>query len=230
MIKIIIFDFDDTLVDNNFLDHKSFVNACQELSLPNPSSKYITMFRKKGYLAKEISIKLLKKDNKIHLNNFLKIRKKFIQNDESVKYLHLKNKLKPLLNYLRTRKIKCVLCSVRKNKKIVYELLKNEKILQMFSEIIFMEDLGFQIDIFSIENRILVKSSLIHKILKKSHAKISEVLFIGNSEEDFKASLNFRVPFIYFQNNYLPKFNQQNLIKISNMEDLKQEIIKLQGK
>ena len=55
MIKLIIFDFDDTITDNSKLDFESFKAACSKFNIKNPLSfKKLVYFRKKSYTAKDI--------------------------------------------------------------------------------------------------------------------------------------------------------------------------------
>ena len=56
MIKLIIFDFDDTLIDNDKLDYQSFVSSFKEFGLSKPTLNDIIKYRKKVYLQK-ISLK-----------------------------------------------------------------------------------------------------------------------------------------------------------------------------
>ena len=56
MTHLVIFDFDDTLTDNRFLDYQAFSIPCKKLGLPIPKSQKITNLRKKGFLAKDIML------------------------------------------------------------------------------------------------------------------------------------------------------------------------------
>ena len=99
MIRLIIFDFDDTIIDNSFLDYNAFVTPCKQLKIKIPQQKEFIKLRKKGLVAKEIMIKILKKQNKEEmLSGYLELRTKFLFK-ESLKYLILKKNTKSLLNY-----------------------------------------------------------------------------------------------------------------------------------
>ena len=39
MIRLIIFDFDDTITDNSFLDYNAFVTPCKQLKIKIPQQK-----------------------------------------------------------------------------------------------------------------------------------------------------------------------------------------------
>ena len=54
MIKLVIFDFDDTLTDNTILDHQAFKHPCRFLNLKIPEFNEMIKLRKKGCTAKQI--------------------------------------------------------------------------------------------------------------------------------------------------------------------------------
>ena len=117
MIRLIIFDFDDTITDNSFLDYNAFVTPCKQLKIKIPQQNEFIKLRKKGLIAKEIMMKILKKQNKEDmLSEYLELRKKFLFK-ESIKYLILKKNTKSLLNYLKKSSMKLVICSANNNKK-----------------------------------------------------------------------------------------------------------------
>ena len=51
MTKLIIFDFDDTITDNSFLDYNSFVTPCNRLNIKIPQQNEFIKLRKKGLIA-----------------------------------------------------------------------------------------------------------------------------------------------------------------------------------
>lgn len=221
MIKIVIFDFDDTLVDNRQLDYEGFVIPCTQLGLKIPKPQEISKFRMKGLLAEDIARFLISKNNKKTLNKFLSIRRNFLENQESIKFIHLKKDVKTILSLLKSKKIKCYLCSVRNNKKVLINFFKKTKILQYFSRIYISEDLDFKIDNLHESNRILIKSSLLHKIVKESNFPKNEIFFIGDSIDDLKAAKNNHISFINIINPYQKKkILNMHLNTIKNMNEL----------
>ena len=219
MIKIVIFDFDDTIVNNNKLDYQSFMVAFKHVNLPTPSLKKITKLRKGGYLAKDIARIYLKKNNKLSsLSNFLNFRKKFLNSKESILFLCLKKGTRALLHLLKNKNIKILLCSSTNNKNLVICFLKKKKISRFFSNCYFMKNVGLNIKNSSESNRIRIKNRLLQKILKNESTQPNEIIFIGNSKEDLYASENIGINFIYLQNNYLPRiYTNKKLIKIDDI-------------
>ena len=93
-----------------------------------------------------------------------------------------------------------------------------------------MGDLSFDIENNSLSKRVLIKGSLIRKVMKDYSLKPEEVVFIGNAEEDIKSASNTRVKFIFYKNSYLPnlpKLDLQNIIKVSDMDSLRKKIEKM---
>ena len=120
MIKIIIFDFDDTLVDNTLLDFEGFKIPCQKLGIKFPPKNEIWKLRRQGKLAFDIIKKIKQKEGKVFLfNEFLSLRKVFFNSLESNLFLQLQKGSKELLSFLKKNGIRCILCSVRNDKKII---------------------------------------------------------------------------------------------------------------
>ena len=102
MIKLVIFDFDDTLTDNNYLDYQAFLVPCTKLGLSSPTLQTITKYRKKGFIAKKIISKFLKpNDRKLYLNKFLEYKKKFLNSKNSLQYLKIKKKYKGIIRIFK---------------------------------------------------------------------------------------------------------------------------------
>ncbi len=226
MISLAIFDFDDTLVDNNILDYKAFEFPCKNLGLKPPTKDKIKHMRKNGFLAKQIMQHHLRNSKKKNLLDiYLQERKKFLQL-ESINYLKLKPNTKHLLEFFKKNKIICVLSTANKNKLMVLDFLKKNYTSIYFSDVLFMDDLGFKLDNSESSNRILIKSSLIKKTIKNYPYSRSQIIFIGNSIEDYESAKKLRISFIYFQNNHLPKVTNKRFIVVHSMIELKKYFLK----
>ena len=223
MIRLIIFDFDDTITDNFLLDLKSFYFTCKQFDVKLPTKNKILKFRREGLLASDISKHLVGNSNKIDLDSFIIHRKKFLENN-SVKYLRLKKNIKKLFSFIKTKEIKIVICSANKHKFIIEDFLKINKIFHKFSKILTMAELGFTIDNSSFSNRVLIKKSLLHNVLKKFNVSTNEIVFVGNSLEDLQSANYFGIPFIYFQTNYLPLQKKKNTHTVNSVIELRQTI------
>lgn len=225
MINLVILDFDDTITDNRLLDFKAFETPCKNLGIVTPSVQMISSSRKKGLLARDIMQKHLRKIGKSNLlNDFLSRRDTFLSDSKSMYHLQLKKHVIPVLVLLKRKKIKCILCSARKNKQMVKSFLKYSKIDSYFFTKYFMHDVGFVIDNIVRSNRILIKTSLLKQIIKDERIVPQRVLYVGNSSEDFEAATRLKIPFVYMENYYLNKESGLDLNRVSNMFDLKQKI------
>ena len=223
MIRLIIFDFDDTITDNFMLDLKSFYFTCKQFNVKLPTKNKILKFRRNGLLANDISKHLVGNSKKIDLDSFITYRKRFLE-DNSVKYLKLKSNIKKLFGFIKTKEMKIVICSANKHKSIIEDFLKINKIFHNFSKILTMDDLGLTIDNSSFSNRVLIKKSLLHNLLKKFSISTSEIVFVGNSLEDLQSANYFEIPFIRFQNNYLPLQKKKNTHTVNSVIELRQTI------
>ena len=99
MIRLIIFDFDDTITDNFMLDFKSFYLTCKKFGIKLPAKNKILKFRREGLLANDISKQLIGNRKKNDLDSFITYRKKFLEKN-SIKYLGLKKDIKKSLKIL----------------------------------------------------------------------------------------------------------------------------------
>ena len=223
MIRLIVFDFDDTITDNFLLDLKSFYFTCKQFNVKLPTKNKILKFRRAGLLASDISKQLVGNSDKIDLDSFITYRKRFLENN-SVKYLRLKKNIKKLFSFIKTKEMKNIICSTNKHKFIIEDFLKTNKIFHNFSKILTMDELGFMIDNSSFSNRVLIKKSLLHNVLKKFNISTDEIVFVGNSLEDLQSANYFGIPFIYFQNNYLPLQKKKNIHIVNSMIELRQTI------
>lgn len=221
MIRLVIFDFDDTITDNKILDYNAFLVPCQRLRISSPTGKEILRLRKKGIVAKKIMCMHLKKLQKNNLlSNFLTLRTNFLNSLKTISYLKLQKDVELVLLNIKQRKIKCILCSTKKNKSILIEFLKKNNIIKFFSEILTIEDLGFYLNNYNSSNRILIKKSIIYYFLKNQKIKPKEILFIGNSIDDLKAATEFGISVILYQNSYLPRIDSKKIKLVNNMTHL----------
>jgi phosphoglycolate phosphatase-like HAD superfamily hydrolase len=223
MIQKIIFDFDDTITDNQLLDYMAFDIPCKKLDIKVPTRNKIRNGRKKGLLAKDIIVPYLEKFKSTTENRFFYLRNQFLNNTNCSKYLQPQKNLRLLLGNLKDRKIECIICSSKENKNIIIKFLEESDLIDYFSAIYVNSDLGFQLDNHGKENRVLIKRSLLHSILKKEK---EEIVFIGNFE-DYEASRGLRLKFIYYQNSYLEFHNLKQTITVKDMIQLNRTINQL---
>ena len=82
MIKLVILDFDDTLINNQALDIESFKKTSNFFKSYNPTKEEIRKYRKRGLLASEIVNRIQKKSKqKFNKQKFMKYRKNFLESN-----------------------------------------------------------------------------------------------------------------------------------------------------
>jgi len=219
MIKKIIFDFDDTITDNQLLDYMAFTIPSKKLGISRPTKLEIQKARKRGLLTGDIILPHLKHHDSETRKRFFLSRTEFLNSVSSADFLRAQKNLKLLLNNLVQRKINCVICSSKKNKKIIIKFLEKNNMRKYFDEIFVSSDLGFELDNRNKDNRILIKRSLLYAVLKKEKKKSGEIIFVGNFE-DMIAAKNLDVISVYFQNSYLQKQYIKTTISTNNMIQL----------
>ncbi len=220
MIKLVIFDFDDTLVENIDLDYYSFMISSKKLNGYIPTKREIQNLRSKGLLAHEIiewirnrSIKSLSK------NQFSKIRNEFLQSRQSIQYLILRPYVKKILSKLKSLKIKMLIVSLRKKKYLLRYFLRRNKILNYFDKIFNAEN--SKVDTRKIRNAMMIKNILFQKVLYSYKIKPTEILSIGDSKTDLHTAKKYGINHVTINKTYLP--NKDRHVKISSFK----EIIKL---
>lgn len=230
MRKIIIFDLDDTLTDNSTLDFYSFYNPLKQLGIKNSLTKNdLKNLRKQGKFAKDIIDYILKKNQKHLKKQLLLIRNFFLHSSKSNNYLKLKSHTRSLLQTLKQKNFQLFLISVRDERKIIkHFLVKNN--LDIFDNFFCNENLIFNLDNNIPQNRILIKSSLLHNILKHYGDIPQNIIYIGNSKEDMEAAQNINTKFIYFENQYLPNDLITSEFTVKSNNELKKIIPKMMTK
>ncbi len=215
MKNLVIFDFDDTIVDNDVLDYMGFKIPCQKLGVNFPSKLKLKTCRKNGMTARDI-FKIFSNDERLLLK-FLKLRKIFLKK-ESSNYLKIKPNSISLFQKLKKTNHELILCTVNNNPKMIKIFLKENNIAQYFKNFFTIDDLGIFLENNNYSNRILIKTSLLH-LIKKNYSNYN-IIFIGNSIEDYHAAKKSKIKFIFFLTSYLPEPKINNLIIVTKMKQI----------
>ena len=159
MIKLIIFDFDDTLTDNRYLDFESFNFTCKKFNIKNPLTlKKLIILRRNKKTAKNITNLIKNQTSTLFSENqFLEYRKNFLTSNDANNFLRIKLGTLSTLKMIYKKKIPICLCTVREKKQIVINFLKQNKIEKYFNNILSTNDIDTKIDNTNSENRILLE-------------------------------------------------------------------------
>jgi len=223
MIKIIILDFDDTLINNKLLDFQSFKQTSIKLDYYVPKLVEISNLRKKNFLAKEIIKCIIKKSKNNNTIKFWEERKKFLESKESLKYISLRPHSKVFLKKLKKHNIIVIIATLRKNKKILELFFEKERAMSYIDSIFNLKDKT--IDRRKLSNAIKIKNDLYNQILKSYNFKSNEILSIGDSKADYKAAKSFKINHIILEINSFNQKNSKN--QFSNFKELNNQFISI---
>lgn len=208
--KIIIFDFDGVILNSNYVKTKTFYNLFKSYGkkIANKAVKYhldymgVPRQKKFKYIYKNF---LKKKINKNILENLnLEFRKK------SLKKIYKLNISKYLNNFIKKyyKKYKFFISTGAPRNEIV-DLLKKKKIFKKFKKIYGPPAKKYQ-----------------HiNLIKKSNK--GDIIFIGDSLEDYRAAKKSRIKFILKKHKEnINMFKNKKVIQISNFINFEKKIIK----
>lgn len=227
MIKLIIFDFDDTLIDNKILDFQSFKQISIKFDCYVPKITEITKLREKNFLARAIIRWLLKKSKRrYNSKKFWEERKKFLESKNSQKYISLRPYSKILLRKLTKQNITIVISTLRKNKKNLELFLDKENIKPYVDSIFNLKDKT--IESRKLSNAIKIKHELFNIIMKSYNFNPNEILSIGDSYADYEAARRNKINHIILKtNNNFSKQSKNNIFTFKELNSKFESIISL---
>lgn len=227
MIKLIILDFDDTLIDNKILDFQSFKQISIKLDGYVPNITEITKLRKKNFLARTIIRWLFKKSKrKYNTKKFWEERVKFLESKNSLKYISLRPYSKILLRKLKKHNITIVISTLRKNKKNLELFLDKETIKPFIDSIFNLKDKT--IETRNLSNAIKIKQELFNLIMKSYNFNSNEILSIGDSYADYEVARRNKINHIILKtNNNLSKNSKTNIFTFKELNSIFESIINL---
>tara|TARA_A100001037_G_C15019767_1_gene575759 strand:- start:198 stop:872 length:675 start_codon:yes stop_codon:yes gene_type:complete len=213
MISLIIIDFDDTIVENSELDYQSFKSTSMKFGVYYPSKKELRLFRHKKIKEKEI-IKLIELKSNKKIKEYSKFRKRFLESYESTRYLKLRPFLKNNLVFLKNKKMKIFIFTLRKNKKNIQRFLIDNNIDELIDGI----ETAKKIDTKNEKIAISEKMIMFDLIKKKNKLNSNNLISIGDSFVDAHVANKFKVR--HFSIN-IENFGE-NEINFDNFKELKE--------
>ncbi len=211
MTKLVIFDFDDTLVDNKTLDYESFKHISRKLNLFMFSHNEIIQMRNKGLLAKDIICRMISRSQKKHdVEYCLEVRNKFLQSVDAVNFLRLRPEAKKTLQILRRKGTKIVLTTLRRHDRSVKIFLKRSKISKYFDAIYSSGDIRLNLDTKDRMVAILVKALFYHSAMRDFRIRKSQAIAVGNSAVDMLAASLMHLKALQVSGSYQIQINSNN--------------------
>jgi beta-phosphoglucomutase-like phosphatase (HAD superfamily) len=200
LLKGVVFDFDDCIINNKVLDFESFRLIANQLSIKIVPS-VITKKRLKGELADDIITWMIKKSGrKRSIIQFKKIRSNFLMSKNSVKFYSVNKGIINLLKFLDSNDIICVITTIRSNKNLIEIFLKNSNLSQFFKKIYPASSTIISNKNNNIIN--MVKKKLYKKIICDLKVKTSQIVVIGNTITDIQPAMDLGMVTISIPNSY----------------------------
>jgi len=180
--KLYIFDLDDTLINNQEVDYKSFQLIFDKYNIHTAYDRTILELRKKGYTASKLISDWVIKCKVTH-EELMKERNKLLLDPELWDWAKLNKGVKRTLILLKRFNHK-VIVATKKPKKLAKQILNHLDIEQYFKEVHGSKD----------------KITLLNQLVDKH--KNYEIVFIGDSPEELKEMKDKNIKTFCYPNPY----------------------------
>lgn len=221
-MELIIIDFDDTLIDNTYLDLDSFRHIAEIYNLSNIDDNVIIKWRKNGMVARNILKRLLKNQKNISLNNCIKIRLEYLKKGNGgINLAKIRTGVRKTLQEIKKRGYFVAVITSRENKTIVKKIIKNLQLSSYIDNIYSASDI--QNNKINLKDCIELKKCLYELALQEYLPKIKKqkVIAIGNLKADIIAAKKLRIKPIAIKGSYRYDSGISKLAKtIENFQDV----------
>jgi len=222
LMGLIIIDFDDTLIDNTYLDLDSFRHIIKIYNLSPIKDNVIIKWRKNGMLAKNILKRLLKNQKNISLNNCIKMRLEYLKKGHGgINLVKRRTGVRKTLQEMKKQGFFIVVITSRENKKIVKKIIKNLQLNRYIDNIYSASDI--KNSEINLKDCIELKKYLYELALQGYQSKIKKqkVIAIGNLKADIIAAKKLKIKPIAIKGSYRYDSGISKLAKtIENFQDV----------
>ena len=203
-IRVIVFDLDDTLIDNKKLDFESFKHLSYGLGLYMPTMHEIIELRCRSLRAKDIISWMIERSKKSVSRTFcMEERKKFLKLEGAGRLIRIKPKSRSTLQELKSRGYLLILATVRDDKNAVLDLLRKRKLAEFFTSV-YTNPSRILDETTKISNPDVetVKFKIYREILCDLKVFSNECLVVGDTLQDLSPALSLGMKAIGTKGSY----------------------------
>lgn len=203
-LRLIIFDLDDTLIDNREVDYQSFALTCQAHQIHAPSRNRLLHYRNQGMTAEEIIHMLWGEKHLPVLNQIKKQRLKLLASGDL--WLHLALPFPGVVNLLKDlerKKIQVAIVTIRKNRRLIEQLLKKIDCWKCINFLFCGDDMP---DLSGLKTHVgdafKFKKAGYKKAMKNFKVESKQTLVIGDDPDELRAALDLHMSCVRVRNPY----------------------------
>ncbi|MDE1764003.1 MAG: HAD family hydrolase [Thaumarchaeota archaeon] len=200
-MRLVIFDLDDTLIDNTLLDIDSFMHILNLFSLPRINDKTIIRWRRNGMIAKNIFLRLMKKKDRKLLETCLKTRLQYLaRGGGGLGLVKEKKDARKVLCEIKQDGHFIVIVSSRKDRSIIKKILEKLGVKRYVDSIYCAENC---MDLKERQSTIGLKVRLYRLALSDYKSLVTEKpIAVGNLKSDIVAAKKLKITALAIRGSY----------------------------
>jgi phosphoglycolate phosphatase-like HAD superfamily hydrolase len=203
-VRLIIFDLDDTLMDNREVDYQSFAVVCRKHLVRPPSRGRLFNHRNQGVRADDIIRMVWSNRSDSFLEQVKKERLELLASGKL--WLRLAQPFPGVAKFLanlKKQKISVVIVTIRKNRRLIKQLLQERGWQQQIDFLFCGDDISDSGGVKThASNALKLKRMGYIMAMKKFKVKREQVLVIGDDPDDLQAAYDLRISCIRVRNSY----------------------------
>lgn len=203
-VRLTIFDLDDTLVDNREVDYQSFAVVCRIHQVRVSSRSRLAHYRNQGMTADDIIQTVWGNMSRSVVEQIKKERQELLASGNL--WLQLAQPFPGVVNLLtnlRKQKIQVAIVTIRKNRRLIEQLLKKRDWQQQVDFLFCGDDVP---DPGGIKTRtsdaLKLKRAGYIKAMKNLRAEREQTLVIGDDPDDLQAAFDLHIACVRVRNSY----------------------------
>lgn len=194
-MRLIIFDFDDTIIDNTLLDLDSFRYLTKNYRLDFIDDQKILRWRRKGMLAKNIIKKMTQKNKNYELELLIKARLDYLKKGGlGLKLVRPKPCVNAVLRKLKEDGYHIVIATSRTNFPIIKKILKKIQVDEFIDSVYYFQHFVRNKSKYP-ENYNQLKKNLYELAISdyEMKSKIDRTIVVGNLKSDIIPAIELKI-------------------------------------